>query len=289
MPKEDEFKYDPEAEENSKKYRLPFALCKAHGIEIQDWWTPRNAWQALRDAGYVQNVSDEYKEFYRQKKKASAKDNQVRSKIKRMQLRNPKHNPDKNYVHKDGYIADVKQGKPMTYEQADNGNVNPFFDDNYNPFSKRGSVIGYRTNCATCVATYVARRQGYDVRALPNLNNPDIMRLSQNVLLAYDSKPQPLKKKKGEDTWSFLNRVVQKDGSIFSMDWSWGGSRKGHIVVVEKDKNGVFVYDPQSNKRYDTKDKVKTLLTTARDITLHDLTGAKVKESFCDNIMKRRD
>ena len=28
----DDFEYDPEAEDNTKKYRLPFALCKANGI-----------------------------------------------------------------------------------------------------------------------------------------------------------------------------------------------------------------------------------------------------------------
>ena len=35
------------------KYRLPFGLCKKFGINIQDWWTPTDAWNALK--GY--NVS----------------------------------------------------------------------------------------------------------------------------------------------------------------------------------------------------------------------------------------
>ncbi len=43
---DEEFKYDPEAGEDNKKLRLPFALCKAKGIEIKDWWTPRDAWNA---------------------------------------------------------------------------------------------------------------------------------------------------------------------------------------------------------------------------------------------------
>lgn len=34
---DDDFKNDPEGESNAKKYRLPFALCKAKGIKIQDW------------------------------------------------------------------------------------------------------------------------------------------------------------------------------------------------------------------------------------------------------------
>lgn len=65
MADEKEFRYDPEAEENSKKFRLPFALCKANGIAIQDWWTPRDAWAALERNGDVENVSDEYADYYR--------------------------------------------------------------------------------------------------------------------------------------------------------------------------------------------------------------------------------
>ena len=39
MDNDNNFKYDPEEEDesNSKKYRLPFALCKAAGIQIEDW------------------------------------------------------------------------------------------------------------------------------------------------------------------------------------------------------------------------------------------------------------
>ena len=51
MADEEEFKYDPEAGERVKKLRLPFALCKKYGITIQDWWTPRDAWNALRRGG----------------------------------------------------------------------------------------------------------------------------------------------------------------------------------------------------------------------------------------------
>ena len=61
--KNDDFTYDPEAEENSKGTRLPFGLCKSYGIKIEDWWTPRDAWQALQDGGYVGDVSEEYCPF----------------------------------------------------------------------------------------------------------------------------------------------------------------------------------------------------------------------------------
>ena len=49
MADEEKFKNDPEAGQDTKKLRLPFALCKSKGIEIQDWWTPRDAWNALKN------------------------------------------------------------------------------------------------------------------------------------------------------------------------------------------------------------------------------------------------
>ena len=73
---EEEFKYDAEAEENTRKYRLPFALCKAQGIAIQDWWTPRDAWEALKRGGRVDDVSEEYAAYYRELKRESNLANQ---------------------------------------------------------------------------------------------------------------------------------------------------------------------------------------------------------------------
>ena len=70
---EDDFKYDPEAEDKSKKYRLPFSLCKQNGIQIEDWWTPKDAWEALKHGGVVDDVSEEYKEYFRKLKKKVTK------------------------------------------------------------------------------------------------------------------------------------------------------------------------------------------------------------------------
>ena len=58
------FEYDPE-EENKQRgvYRLPFALCKQAGITPEKWWTPHDAWEALKNGGYVESVSEEYKKL----------------------------------------------------------------------------------------------------------------------------------------------------------------------------------------------------------------------------------
>lgn len=41
--------------------RIPYGLCQREGIEIQDGWTPRDAWEALEGKGY--SASDAYKEL----------------------------------------------------------------------------------------------------------------------------------------------------------------------------------------------------------------------------------
>ena len=45
------------------KYRLPFALCRANGIEIGDGWTPRDAWEALKKSGAISNVAEGYEKL----------------------------------------------------------------------------------------------------------------------------------------------------------------------------------------------------------------------------------
>lgn len=300
MVAEDKFKYDPEAEqkESGARYRLPFALCKKYGIAIQDWWTPRDAWNALKNGEGV-NVSDEYAEMRRRQKKAyekarrrdpeRLKRKKLRDETKKRQLSSEAHNPIKGYTHKEGAVAGVKQGKPMTFKQAAAA-VNPFF---MKADPKTGvNYIGYRTNCQTCVATYFARRQGYDVRALPNLNNRNIADLSVLTNLAYVDEsgkhPTAERKPRGKTTSSWLSEKM-KPNDIYSLEWTWKGRSSGHIITVEKDSAGrVTVYDPQTNTKFDGFDKVKGLYKNAQygSVRATKLTGCRIDEKFCDGIMR---
>lgn len=281
---EDNFEYDPEAEDNVKKYRLPFALCKAHGIPIQDWWTPRDAWEALKNGGFVDDVSDEYKEYYRELKRENSKKGNLRTKLKQNQLKDPQHNPEKIEDHISGTIAGIKCGEPMTFEQADGGRVNPFYEDGC-----RGRLIGYRHNCQTCVATYVARRKGYDVRALPNLNNKNIFSLSLDTTIAFvDSNGKhPVEKNKGvsQRKLDFLNSEIS-DNRVYSLSFGWKGRRDGHIVIAERMGGSVVVYDPQTNKQYKDNNEISQFLSRTRNLKLADLTDYNLDEKFCDSIMK---
>ena len=217
---------------------MPFGLCKAHGIKIQDWWTPSDAWNALKSGGYVTNVSEEYAEYYRQKKREREREKRKQrasyNKKREAQRKNPEHNPDPSYSHQDGKIAGVAKGAPMSFEQADSGKVNPYFGKGY---------IGYRHNCQTCVATYIARRQGYDVRALPNLDNRNIRDLSLDTALAYVDRngkhPSKIYKPYGAKIFDFLQNNVNK-GDIISVEFDFVGRRSGHIITAERGSDGTI-------------------------------------------------
>lgn len=285
MANEKQFRYDPEADDetNAKKYRLPFALCKARGIAIQDWWTPRDAWKALENDGAIASVSKEYEDYYRELKKKRAaerrKERAPREAIRRAQRKDPEHNPESSYQHKDGFIAGVKKGAPMTFEQADSGRVNPYYGS---------QQIGYKTNCQTCVAVYIARRQGYNVRALPNLDNKNIFQLSYNPMLAYVDvngiHPHGKQKKGGERTVNFLEQNIQDD-HVYSISCTWAGRSSGHIVTAERREGKVIVYDPQTNMQYAGK-KISDFFRNGKYIELTDLTDCRIDERFCDSIMK---
>lgn len=286
MDNDNNFRYDPEEEleSNAKKYRLPFALCKAAGIQIQDWWRPRDAWEALRRGGHIDNVPDAYADYYKQKKKEQAKERREkrkeRDKIKAEQLADEKHNPEKNYKHKDGYIAGAEKGSPMDFEKADSGSVNPYYNK---------GLIGYYTNCQTCVATYLARRQGYNVRALPNLNNKSIADLSHNPLGIYrdanGNPPKTIDKPWGKTLKSFLEEKV-KENEIYALKCKWKGRSDGHIVTVERTDKGVRVYDPQTNDKYEG-NQITRFFKRGENFQIANLTNCTVSEKWADEIMKK--
>lgn len=192
----------------------------------------------------------------------------------------PEHNPDKNYVYQPGKIAGAEKGSPMSFEEADGGRVNPYY--------KKG-IKGYNKNCQTCVATYFARRLGYDVRALPNVNNPSITMLSHNTALAYidaDGKhPQYYSPRLGESDIDFLERTV-KTNEIHSLEFHSPIKRSGHIVVVERNKNGeLYIYDPQTDRVVDRME-LPTYLRAKIMIKTLNLSKCTIDEQFADNIMK---
>ena len=147
-------------------------------------------------------------------------------------------------------IANVNRDNPMSEEQANKGNANPNF------YLGKGS--GYTTNCQTCVVAYELRRRGYDVSALPNLNNATIDALSRDTTLAWidpNTGGQPFLDKGSavktpQKTYNWLKKKIEPGGR-YTVEFTWKTKArvqptKGHIVHVRKDATGeVEIYDPQ--------------------------------------------
>jgi len=283
---EDNFEYDPEKPKPSTRYSLPFALCKQRNIPIQDWWTPRDAWNALKRQGVdpSKEYSDAFKEARKKEKRESARrsaeEKRKRDKIKREQLKDPSQNPTAGYQHEEGKIDGARKSSPMNFEKADSGSVNP----NY----KNPEAIGYHTNCQTCVATYFARRMGYDVQALPNLNNRSIYMLSMNVSLAYKTEsgnhPTKISIPPRQTREKFIESQLN-EGEIGALQWGWKGKREGHIISVEKVNGKIRFYDPQTNKVYTDAERRYTF-SKGKDFSMIKLSGCTLDEKFCDKVMK---
>lgn len=139
-------------------------------------------------------------------------------------------------------IADMEQGKPMNFQQADGGAPNPNF--------KKGG--GYATNCQTSVVAYELRRRGYDVEALPNSKGSMLDVLSHNTRLAWVDKEtgknpsyiipaQPTVQK----SFEWLKESI-KANNRYTIEFQWKSKPIGHIVHIFKNTDGVLsVYDPQ--------------------------------------------
>ena len=148
-------------------------------------------------------------------------------------------------------IANINRGDPMSEERANKGNANPNF--------YVGNGDEYRRNCQTCVVAYELRRRGYDVSALPRLNNVAMDSLAKDATLAWiepNTGEVPARKNDLSVTtptkaYNWLKKELQIGGR-YTMGFSWknpqgGLPDSGHIVHVRKDSAGeIEIYDSQS-------------------------------------------
>lgn len=145
-------------------------------------------------------------------------------------------------------IAGVNRGKPMSREDADEGNANPNYE-------KGG---GYRTNCQSCVVTYEARRRGYDVTTKPYAKGTDMEYLARKTHEAWiDPKTGDTPKRPERDeSITTPKRCLEmientiKPGERYTFEHHWKGrSRSGHIVCMDRDSSGnLRLFDPQNGK-----------------------------------------
>lgn len=153
-------------------------------------------------------------------------------------------------------IAGVKRGKPMTFQEADSGKVNP----NY---GKNEAGISYSQNCQSCVVCYQMRRNGFDVitKGIPVDSKGEVIRSGKMYELSQHPEKAWINPKTGlppelnicdvttpQKAYQWLDENV-KDGT-YSFRVVWKGSNTGHIVIAHKEDGNLTIYDPQTNKEY---------------------------------------
>lgn len=161
-------------------------------------------------------------------------------------------------------VAGVKKGKPMTFKEADSGKVNP----NY---GKKVPGLSFRKNCQSCVVCYQLRRNGFNVqvKGIPIDAKGDIIRSGKMYELAQHPEKAWINPKTGfppelnicdattpSKAYNWLYENI-KDGTYsFRVVWKGGKKPSGHIVIAHKENGNLKVYDPQTNKEYNSQAEI---------------------------------
>lgn len=154
----------------------------------------------------------------------------------------------------------IRQGKPMSFEEANQGRGNPkFFADDL-----------FRINCQTCVVIHELRLRGFDLGAKPKTSSTQFKMAKDSAFAWIDplTGQQPeatkiscapdnriMKVKKSKKSKSDLRKNIlaatKEPGRYnFSYGWVSGRDSSGHIITAERHPNGdLTFYDPQIGKR----------------------------------------
>lgn len=122
---------------------------------------------------------------------------------------------------------------------------------------------GYHINCQSCVVAYEMRRRGYDVEANQNTkrkgNIPYELSYTTEKAWLDDNGNVPKKQRAGGryvDGYKIKNKTFKVMMSEFEdmtstpgryhIDFGWKNRRSGHIITMERFKDGTMrIYDPQ--------------------------------------------
>ena len=113
---------------------------------------------------------------------------------------------------------------------------------------------GYDDNCQRCVPTYVLRKRGYDVEALPTGQNKEIDDLlSHNPHIIWEKSGSPVIPRSTRGSRYFGKPEIEKfmkdlpDGAMCEIRCSWKDKEGGHVFIAEKSDNKVRYIDPQTD------------------------------------------
>ena len=118
-----------------------------------------------------------------------------------------------------------------------------------NPYFEKGTPYG--KNCQRCVPTFVLRRRGYNVTALPS-GNAQIDDFLMNFPEAVWKKSgSPIIPKHTRGSKYFGKPEIEKfmkelpDGAMCEVRCQWVDEEKGHVFIALKENNKVRYIDPQ--------------------------------------------
>lgn len=114
---------------------------------------------------------------------------------------------------------------------------------------------GYDDNCQRCVPTYVLRRRGFDVEALPTGQNEGIDNLlKQNPHIVWQKAGSPVIPRSTRGSKYFGKPEIEKymkdlpDGAMCEIRCEWKDEDYGHVFIAEKQNGKVRYIDPQTGK-----------------------------------------
>lgn len=120
--------------------------------------------------------------------------------------------------------------------------------DNYTNITKDNE------NCATCVIVHELRLRGFDVVAKSFSQDKEgiMSKLSENPKIVQVNNKGKIPEYtliKGSSEKEIIKRIENSTSGIGSRyHLSWDESKEfGHIVTIERTKNGLVIYDPQQN------------------------------------------
>ena len=167
-------------------------------------------------------------------------------------------------------IAGVSKGKPMTFDEADNGKANP----NYST-----GTYGVTHNCQTVVKAHEARMRGYDVEAKAKSSQNGYQRkLSYDTTAGYidpkTGKPPKMTNISSLNPYKEINSSI-KPGERHEIEYAH--RHGGHIITASRDENNQLrLYDPQTNMKVTGESQINSYF--------HSQSAHKIKSLRVDNL-----
>ena len=142
-------------------------------------------------------------------------------------------------------IAGIKKGSPMSFSQADSGNVNP----DYIPYTATDN------NCQSCIPAFKARLDGFNVKAKPWDDNNNVMgMLSDDTSIAWIDKVTGTFPEYIKPPETYVPRLIKwfhkflEDNTYYSIEFYIKNIIEGHIMLIYKKGPDIILYDPQSDE-----------------------------------------